>query len=87
MPEPILKEYANGDKKWWLNGKLHRLDGPAVEWEIGIKEWWLNGQRHRLDGPAVENADGYKGWFLNDQEYTEEEYVMIQFMNGKNIYA
>ena len=45
----------SGSKEWWLNGKRHREDGPAVEYCInGSKEWWLNGKRHREDGPAVE---------------------------------
>ena len=87
MPEPILTELPNGTKEWRLNGKLHREDGPAVENAYGYKEWLLNGQYHREDGPAVEFADGSKSWFLNGKQYTEEEYVMIQFMNGKNIYA
>ena len=64
MPEPILKEFPNGDKEWTLNGEFHRLDGPAVE-----------------------RYDGSKSWFLNDKRYTEEEFALIQFMNGKNIYA
>jgi hypothetical protein len=29
---------------WWLNDKLHREDGPAVEYPDGTKEWWLNGE-------------------------------------------
>ena len=24
--------YDDGDKIWWLNGKLHREDGPAYEY-------------------------------------------------------
>jgi hypothetical protein len=36
-------EYANGDKYWYLNGKLHREDGPAVEYACGSKRWYLNG--------------------------------------------
>ena len=31
--------------KWYLNGKLHREDGPAVELTNGSKEWYLNGNR------------------------------------------
>lgn len=23
--------YSNGSKRWYRHGKLHRLDGPAVE--------------------------------------------------------
>ena len=35
---------GDGDKAWFLNGKIHREDGPALEWADGSKEWWLNGK-------------------------------------------
>jgi hypothetical protein len=62
-------ESAGGDKEWYLNGKRHRTDGPAVELANGGKEWWLNGQPHRADGPAIERASGSKHWFLNGQRH------------------
>ena len=34
--------YDNGDKHWFLNGKLHREDGPAIERADGSKSWYLN---------------------------------------------
>jgi hypothetical protein len=39
--------YRSGTKQWFLNNKLHREDGPAIEWANGDKEWYLTGQRHR----------------------------------------
>jgi hypothetical protein len=66
-----VKVYASGTKHWFLNGKRHREDGPAVEYADGAKHWYLNGKRHREDGPAVEYTDGDKAWYLNDTEYTE----------------
>ena len=36
-------EFSDGDKEWWLNGKLHRKNGPAVELNNGDEDWWLNG--------------------------------------------
>jgi hypothetical protein len=39
-----LHEYPNGDKWWFLNGKLHRENGPAVEWINAYKEWCINGE-------------------------------------------
>ena len=66
--------YDSGSKEWYLNGKLHREDGPAVEWSDGDKEWWLNGKRHREDGPAIEWSNGYKEWYLNGKELTEDEW-------------
>ena len=65
----------DGRKEWWFNGRLHRLDGPAVDSANGYKEWRLNGIRHREDGPAIEWADGFKEWYLNDKEYTEEDFL------------
>ena len=63
------------DKKWYLNGKLHREDGPACEYANGTKEWCLNGKWHREDGPAIEYANGDKYWFLNGIELTEKEFI------------
>jgi len=74
MIEYTVKVLDNGDKFWFLNGKLHREDGPAVEYSDGSKKWYLNGKLHREDGPAIESSDGDKCWFLNGEEYTEEEY-------------
>ena len=64
----------NGHKKWYLNGKYHREDGPASEYAGGSKVWYLNGEYHREDGPAVEYASGGKSWFLNNKQYTEDEH-------------
>jgi len=60
--ESQCKILPNGNKQWWLNGELHRFEGPAIEWTDGHKEWWLNGKPHRTDGPAIEWADGDKEW-------------------------
>lgn len=28
---------------WYQHNRLHRLDGPAVEWSSGDKEYWIDG--------------------------------------------
>ena len=66
--------YDNGSKSWYLNGKQHREDGPAVEWASGTKYWFLNGKQHRKDGPAVEYASGSKAWYLNGKQLSESEF-------------
>ena len=63
--------------RWYNNStekKLHRVDGPAIEWADGSKAWFLNGQWHRVDGPAIEDADGYKCWYLNGKELTKSQH-------------
>ena len=72
--EPVMETDGYGNKRWYLNGKLHREDGPAVEYADGDKFWYLNGKLHREDGPAEEFADGTKYWWLNNQKVTEEEH-------------
>ena len=77
----------DGIEEWFLNGELHREDGPAVisPQPNGNKFWIQNGQFHREDGPAVfENYNESKGynqvWYLNDIEYTPEEMPMSLFL-------
>jgi len=43
MIEYTVKVFENGDREWSLNGKLHREDGPAIEWSNGTKEWRVEG--------------------------------------------
>lgn len=74
MKEYTVKVYDNGDKKWYLNGLLHREDGPALEYTCGTKQWLVGGKFHREDGPAREWADGTKEWWLNGVYCTEAEW-------------
>jgi len=63
--------WPSGYKAWFLNGKHHREDGPAIE-NNGDTHWYLNGKRHRIGGPAVERADGYKAWYVNGIRHRED---------------
>ena len=36
MIEYTVKVWSNGDKDWFLNDKLHREDGPAMEWAMAL---------------------------------------------------
>ena len=74
MIEYKVKVDEYGSKSWYLNGKCHREDGPALEGVNGYTAWFLNGELHREDGPAVEWGDGTKDWYLNGKELTEEEH-------------
>ena len=68
---------ADGNKYWYLNGKRHRTDGPAVVYAGGTTEWFLNGKRHRTDGPAAIYSDGGKYWYLNDKGLSEAEWEAL----------
>ena len=74
MKEYTVRVADNGNKHWYFNGKLHREDGPAVEFSTGSKHWYINGKKHREDGPAVEDSNGDKYWFLNGKQLTEKKF-------------
>jgi hypothetical protein len=75
------ENYGNGNKIWYLNGKYHREDGPAIERADGTKYWFLNGKYHREDGPAIEFANGSKHWYLNGKRHREDG-PAIEYANG-----
>lgn len=54
-------------KTWWLNNRLHRSDGPAIEFANRTKHWYVHGKLHRTDGPAVEYANGEVEWWTDDK--------------------
>ena len=70
--EYTVTVYENGHKEWYIDDRLHREDGPAIECSDGTKSWWLNGKRHREGNPAVEYADGHKSWWLNGKRHRED---------------
>ena len=45
--ESVFIKDSYGTKRWFKDGKRHRLDGPAVEWFDGTKEWHQNDKRRR----------------------------------------
>ena len=64
----------NGNKEWFKKGKLHRKDGPAVEWSDGSYFWFLDGKGHRLDGPAHKVVNGEIRYFIDGEEFSESDY-------------
>jgi hypothetical protein len=72
MNEKPIRIASDFGIKWRLpDGKLHREDGPAIEWYDGTKSWYLNGEMHREDGPAIEPGPGctwtHRQWWLNGE--------------------
>jgi hypothetical protein len=82
----------DGSEQWWVDGKLHRLDGPALNYANGTQEWWVDGKLHRLDGPAFIWADGRQVWVVNDQYHRTDGPAVIRadgthewWVDGKHI--
>ena len=80
---------AHGDddtKRWYLNGQLHREDGPAIERANGTRIWYLNGKLHRVGGPAAECTDGTKHWYINDKLHREDGPAIVRVTGTREWY-
>ncbi len=71
---------------YYKNNKLHREDGPAIEWKNGNKHWLLNDRLHRTDGPAIDLVETelectVKKWSINGK-YHREDGPAVEFGNG-----
>ena len=60
----VVKD-KKGNIAYFLNGKFHRKDEPAIEFADGSKFWILNNEYHREGRPAIEWTSGSKEWLLN----------------------
>ena len=69
----------DGNRRWYKNGKLHREDGPAVEW-AGSKYWYKDDKLHRENGPACEYASGSKyWWYFGHKAKSEEQFYDLRW--------
>ena len=93
--KPVFSFNGRRDKFWFLNGEIHRENGPACEYVYGDKEWFISGKLHREDGPAVQYISGYKSWYMDGKRHRENgpaieytiEHVNVGigwFLNGKH---
>ena len=63
-------------KQWYINGKRHRADGPAVEDVDGYKEWWINGKKINCSSQEkfekLRDSKLNKGMSVNNNKEEEE---------------
>ena len=84
-------EYVFGTTCYYLNGKYHREDGPAVIYPDGTLHYYLNGELHREDGPAIIYPGG-NIYYLNGKCHREDGPAIIitdgtikYYLNDKEI--
>lgn len=57
-----MKVYCNDD------GKLHQVNGPAIDYDDGMFTWRYNGQMHRYYGPAgFYGTNEYFYWIFDEK--------------------
>lgn len=42
---PAVIRSTDTYQAWWINGKRHRIEGPARIWANDNQEWYYNGQK------------------------------------------
>jgi hypothetical protein len=57
------------ESRWYKNGLLHNISGPAQIYADGRKCWYENGILHRENGPAIEFPNGEKQWYYKGKQY------------------
>ena len=80
----------NNYREWQVDGKYHRVNGPAKIWagHLNRQEWWLDGRRHRVGAPAVIDGEHYQYW-LNGKRHREDGPACVKgeyrnwFLDGK----
>ncbi len=85
--ESICKVDHIGTRRWYLDGHVHREDGPAVIYLNG-EEWWCQQSKiHREGGPAYTNNNGQIEWWLDHETYTLKQYVKRLYGNSEEATA
>lgn len=68
--------YPDGTELWFYEGKLHRIDGPAIITRTGDESWYNYGRLHRTTGPAL-TVEGSNLWYVNGtRAYTDDEFQL-----------
>jgi hypothetical protein len=70
---PVVRTYALGQTAHYLNGELHRADGPAMSERRGANRWYWMGRKHRTDGPAVTYVDGRTEFWVHGHRLAPHE--------------
>jgi hypothetical protein len=53
-------------------GRLHRLDGPALIHANGSTKWYRHGRRHRQDAPACVYVNGTRKWYRDGLRHRDD---------------
>jgi len=62
---------------WYLEGRRHRDEGPALITAAGERQWFAHGQRHREDGPAWIHVDGGLSWWQQGRVHRDGAPALI----------
>ena len=76
--EGRLRLDSAGNELWYdKNGRLHRINGPAVIYKSGGMYWLRHGKLHCDDGPAIIHSNGEEQWLKHHAHYEPTAHELI----------
>ena len=81
QPNVEYNENSTIKCQWYVNGKLHREEGPAMLLYDNSEEWYIDGLLHRENGPAINHANGHHEWYLHGNLHRLDG-PAIEYNNG-----
>lgn len=79
------KEGIVYSRKWFQDGRLHRIDQPASitkNQKFHIEQWYIRGRLHRTTGPAsIDYINGLSFWHIHGKIMHD----INQFVRNNNI--
>ena len=76
--EPLLRIVDFSDRiEWRKEDKIHREDGPAIEYHNGDRLWLMEDVLHREEGPAIEWNNGNTDYFVYGIQLTKQEFYRL----------
>lgn len=73
-----MAQFPNGDIKFFKNGKLHRLYGPAIVKTSGEEEYYQHGQLHNPFGYAIGTKYFLKGEEVDELQWEKDRSEHIE---------
>jgi len=67
--------FGKGYEAWYINGQLHRLDGPSIINNDGSTMWYKDNKLHCESGPAASwPRQNLYEYYLEGIQYSPEEF-------------
>ena len=72
--EFFIQNNFNTKKYFNLEGNIHRIGKPAIEYTNGVKIWVENGKENRLDGPSYHGKYQFQ-YYIDDICYSKKDFA------------
>lgn len=76
-----LGDQKCGFKAWYLNGVVHRVGGPAIEYDNGSFEYTINNRHHRENEVCLQDVKNNCLYYCLNGNFHREDGPAIMYLN------